>query len=35
MVFYEMPFVHDARGGGGVLPDMGYIGTCRGIGYGF
>ena len=34
MVFYEMPFVHDARGGG-VLPDMGYIGTCRGIGYGF
>ena len=23
------------RGGGGVLPYMGYIGTCRGIGYGF
>ena len=22
-------------GGGGVLPYMGYIGTCRGIGYGF
>ena len=22
-------------GGGGVLPHMGYIGTCRGIGYGF
>ena len=21
--------------GGGVLPYMGYIGTCRGIGYGF
>ena len=21
--------------GGGVLPHMGYIGTCRGIGYGF
>ena len=20
---------------GGVLPHMGYIGTCRGIGYGF
>ena len=26
----------EARGGGGgVLPYMGYIGTCRGIGYGF
>ena len=23
------------RGGGGVLPYMGYIGTCRGIGYSF
>ena len=23
------------RGGGGVLPHMGYIGTCRGIGYRF
>ena len=22
-------------GGGGVHPDMGYIGMCRGIGYGF
>ena len=22
-------------GGGGVLPYIGYIGTCRGIGYGF
>ena len=22
-------------GGGGVLPYMGYIGMCRGIGYGF
>ena len=22
-------------GGGGVLPYTGYIGTCRGIGYGF
>ena len=22
-------------GGGGVLPYMGHIGTCRGIGYGF
>ena len=25
----------DIRPGGGVLPYMGYIGTCRGIGYGF
>ena len=23
------------QGGGGVIPYMGYIGTCRGIGYGF
>ena len=23
------------RGGGGVLPYIGYIGICRGIGYGF
>ena len=23
------------RGGGDALPYMGYIGTCRGIGYGF
>ena len=23
------------RGGGGILPYIGYIGTCRGIGYGF
>ena len=23
------------RGGGGVLPDMGGIGMCRGEGYGF
>ena len=31
-------FVYMERGnprGGGVLPYMGYIGTCRGIGYGF
>ena len=26
---------HTPGGGGGVLPYMGYIGTCRGIGYGF
>ena len=25
----------DGEPGGGVLPYMGYIGTCRGIGYGF
>ena len=24
-----------APGAGGVLPYMGYIGTCRGVGYGF
>ena len=30
-------FINDLEilGGGGVLPYMGYIGTCRGIGYGF
>ena len=27
--------VEPMPGGGGVLPYMGYIGTCRGIGYGF
>ena len=27
--------VFSPRGGGGVLPYMGYIGTCHGIGYGF
>ena len=27
--------VLDPGGGGGVLPYMGYIGTCHGIGYGF
>ena len=27
--------LHAREGGGGVLPYMGYIGTCRGIGYGF
>ena len=26
---------HGGSGPGGVLPYMGYIGTCRGIGYGF
>ena len=25
----------EPRGGGGVLPYMGYIGMCRVIGYGF
>ena len=35
---YNMVRVIDAPGeggGGGVLPYMGYIGTCRGIGYSF
>ena len=30
----HVPF-HPGGGGGGVLPHMGYIGTGRGIGYGF
>ena len=28
-------FIEKIPGGGGVLPYMGYIGMCRGIGYGF
>ena len=32
--FYLMSRGSDSRGGG-VLPYMGYIGTCRGIGYDF
>ena len=28
-------YVPGGGGGGGSLPYMGYIGMCRGIGYGF
>ena len=30
-----MDFIETPGGGGGVLPYMGYIGMCRGEGYGF
>ena len=37
--YIRAPLIEHARspgwGGGGSLPYMGYIGTCRGIGYGF
>jgi len=33
---HEFPFRYaHTHPGGGVLPYMGYIGMCRGIGYGF
>ena len=34
LYFFELPHSRPG-GGGGVLSYMGYIGTCRGIGYGF
>jgi len=33
--FDKMPYVERYGPPGGVLPYMGYIGICRGIGYGF
>ena len=37
LTFAAVDFNEDGSGGGGGggLPYMGYIGTCRGIGYGF
>ena len=32
---YIFKSITENPGGGGVLPYMGYIGMCRGIGYGF